>query len=481
MINNCLLCHNPKCTEACKVIDPARIIRSLYFDNEDTVVNQLNGNIPCEFCDGRCEKACVANVNIKEIISELSSKKTAKREIDYSCLKTDFCGISMENPFLLSSSVVASTYDMCARAFEAGWGGAAFKTVCLIDITEASPRFAAIKGDNGRVIGFKNIEQLSDHTVAENMEIFRRLKENYPTKFILASIMGQNEDEWEELSRLCEENGADAIELNFSCPNMQEDGLGSDIGQVPELVERFTRAAKRGAKIPVLAKLTPNVATMSPAAEAAVRGGADGIAAINTIKSVIGVNPLTFVSAPAVKGKSAIGGYSGNAVKPIALRFISELGQNEKLKGQHITGMGGIETWRDALEFILMGSGSVQVTTAVMQYGYRIIDDLKAGLNYYLTQMGIKSVKDIVGAGLASISDTTDVLERDTVLFPKFNRDKCIGCGRCEISCNDGGHQAIKFIKRKPKLDGSKCVGCHLCILVCPENAISPAKKRITR
>ena len=483
----CVLCGDAPCTKVCPKINPGDALKSVWFDNEDIAALSLPADNPCLDCSALCEVGCVKNgqVPIQELITTLIDDVRPTCEIDIPLdeerLKCDICGIPLENPFLLSSSVVASTYDMCARAFEAGWAGVCFKTVCSLDIHEASPRFSAIMGDNGSITGFKNIEQLSDHTVAENMEIFRRLKENYPTKFILASIMGQNEDEWEELSRLCEENGADAIELNFSCPNMQEDGLGSDIGQVPELVERFTRAAKRGAKIPVLAKLTPNVATMSPAAEAAVRGGADGIAAINTIKSVIGVNPLTFVSAPAVKGKSAIGGYSGNAVKPIALRFISELGQNEKLKGQHITGMGGIETWRDALEFILMGSGSVQVTTAVMQYGYRIIDDLKAGLNYYLTQMGIKSVKDIVGAGLASISDTTDVLERDTVLFPKFNRDKCIGCGRCEISCNDGGHQAIKFIKRKPKLDGSKCVGCHLCILVCPENAISPAKKRITR
>ena len=350
-----------------------------------------------------------------------------------------------------------------------------------MNIHEASPRFSAIKGDNGSIIGFKNIEQLSDHSLSENMEIFRRLKENYPTKFILASIMGQNEAEWESLAKLCEENGADAIELNFSCPNMQETGLGSDIGQVPELVERFTRAAKRSTTIPVLAKLTPNVATMSPATEAALRGGADGVAAINTIKSIAGVSPYTYVSAPAVKGRSAVGGYSGNAVKPIALRFVAEIGQNPKLNGKHISGMGGIETWRDALEFILMGAGSIQITTAVMQYGYRIIDDLKAGLNYYLAQMGIKSVRDIIGAGLDSVSDTTDVLERDTILFPAFDLDKCNGCGRCVISCNDGGHQAIRFDDRRPKLDGSKCVGCHLCRLVCPEDAIAEAKKRINR
>ena len=348
-------------------------------------------------------------------------------------LKTQLCGIPLENPFLLSSSVVGSTYDMCARAFEAGWAGVSFKTIYTIDIHEASPRFSAIKGDSGGIIGFKNIEQLSDHSVAENMAIFRKLKQNYPTKFILASIMGKNDDEWEELSRLCEENGADAIELNFSCPNMADGELGSAIGQVPELVERFTKAARRGAKIPILAKLTPNVAQMSPAAEAAVRGGADGIAAINTIKSIIGVNPDTYVSAPEVHGMSAVGGYSGNAVRPIALRFIAELSKNPALSDKHISGMGGIETWQDALEFILLGAGTVQVTTAVMQYGYRIIDDLKSGLNLYLAEKGFSSLEEVRGRAVNLVSETTDVLERDTVAFPKFHREKCVGCGRCVI------------------------------------------------
>ncbi len=482
---SCVLCRDAPCSRACTKTDPAAALKSIWFDNEDIASLYLPEENPCANCSAPCEEACVraGKVPVKKLLSLLAENVRPQCEIelpeDENRLKCDICGVPLENPFLLSSSVVASTYDMCARAFEAGWGGICFKTVCSFDIHEASPRFSAITGDNGSIIGFKNIEQLSDHSVVENMEIFRKLKSNYPNKFILASIMGQNEAEWEELSRLCEENGADAIELNFSCPNMQEDGLGSDIGQIPELVERYTRAAKRGTKIPVLAKLTPNIANMSPAAEAAMRGGADGLAAINTIKSIIGVNPLTFVSAPAVKGKSAIGGYSGNAVKPIALRFISELGQNEKLHGLHISGMGGIETWRDALEFMLMGSGTVQVTTAVMQYGYRIIDDLKAGLNYYLAQMGIRSVKDIIGAGLDSVSDTTDVLDRGTILFPKFDTDKCIGCGRCVISCNDGGHQAIKFDDRVPKLDGSRCVGCHLCLLVCPEKAIASGKKRI--
>ena len=427
---NCALCHDAPCSSACGRLDPASLLRSVWFENEDTAAGALPDEKPQ----------------------------------DENRLRTQMCGIPMENPFLLSSSVVASTYDMCARAFEAGWAGAAFKTICSLEIHEASPRYSAINGDNGTIIGFKNVEQLSDHSVEENMEVFRRLKANYPTKFILASIMGKDDEDWERLARLCEENGADAIELNFSCPNMAEGGLGSDIGQVPELVERFTAAARRGTKIPILAKLTPNVDKMSPAAEAALKGGADGIAAINTIKSIIGVNPHTYVSAPSVHGMSAVGGYSGNAVKPIALRFIAEMGHNPKLKDMHISAMGGVESWMDALEFIMLGAGSVQVTTAVMQYGYRIIDDLKSGLNLYLAAKGLDNVEQIKGVGLDTVSDTTDVLERDTIVYPKFNLSKCIGCGRCEM--------------RKPRMDAGKCVGCHLCVLVCPQRAIRSSGRR---
>ena len=484
----CVLCQDALCSKAFGKLDPAGLLRSIWFDNEKPAAARLSGPNPCVTCSAPCEDACVRShqVPIRDLITRLHEDIRPQLEIpepdNYERLRTELCGVPLENPFLLSSSVVASTYEMCARAFEAGWAGAAFKTICSFDIHEASPRFSAITGDNGSIIGFKNIEQLSDHSVAENMEIFRRLKAKYPTKFILASIMGQSDPEWEELSRLCEENGADAIELNFSCPNMAEDGLGSDIGQVPELVERFTAAARRGTKLPILAKLTPNVTAMSPAAEAAKRGGADGIAAINTIKSIIGVNPHTYVSAPSVHGMSAVGGYSGNAVKPIALRFIAELGQNPSLQGMHLSAMGGVENWSDALEFILLGAGSIQVTTAVMQYGYRIIDDLKAGLNYYLAEKGLSSVAEAAGLALDSVSDTTDVLERDTVLFPRFHREKCIGCGRCAISCADGGHQAIRLgSDRKPILDGKNCVGCHLCVLVCPERAISSGRKRIAK
>ncbi|MDO5132362.1 MAG: NAD-dependent dihydropyrimidine dehydrogenase subunit PreA [Eubacteriales bacterium] len=484
----CVLCQDAPCSRACSRLDPAAMLRSIWFGNERAAADRFPDPNPCADCSAPCEAACVRphRVAVRALMTKLSAEVKPDLEIHASGkadrLRTDLCGIPLENPFLLSSSVVGSTYDMCARAFEAGWAGVSFKTICSFEIHEASPRYSAVTGDNGSIIGFKNIEQLSDHSVEENMRVFRQLKENYPSKFILASIMGQDDAEWEYLAGICEENGADAVELNFSCPNMMEEGLGSDIGQVPELVEQFTAAARRGTKIPVLAKLTPNVARMSPAAEAAMRGGADGIAAINTIKSITGVNPHTYVTAPSVRGMSAVGGYSGCAVKPISMRFIAEMGRNPALDGLHISAMGGIETWKDALDYILLGADSVQVTTAVMQYGYRIVDDLRSGLEYYLEEKGFESVKEARGLALDSVSETTDVLERDTVVFPKFHAEKCIGCGRCAISCADGGHQAIRLSEaRKPVFNGRKCVGCHLCVLVCPARAITPGRKRIPK
>lgn len=483
---SCLLCKDAPCTDACGKLDCGKLLQSVWFANADSAAVRLPDNNPCINCDAQCEKACISRgtVNIRSIVSRLYEQKKSTQDIDlpsYGLLRTDICGVEFENPFILSSSVVASNYDMCARAFEAGWAGVSYKTICSMDIHEASPRFSAIYGSDGAIVGFKNIEQLSIHSVADDMEIFRRLKANYPNKRIIASIMGKDEAEWGVLAARCEESGADLIELNFSCPNMMEEGFGSDIGQCPELVERYTRSAKSACTLPVLAKLTPNTANMKEAAEAAKRGGADGFAAINTIKSIIGVNPHTYISSPAVHGRSAVGGYSGQAVKPIALRFVAELAQNKELSGMPVSGMGGIETWEDALEFIMLGCSTVQMTTSVMQYGYRIIDDLKEGLALYLARKGVKSVKEAVGIALENVDPNTDELERDSIIYPKFLRTRCVGCGRCAISCADGGHQAIRFgADRKPILEPKKCVGCHLCVLVCPEKAIVPGRKRIT-
>ncbi|MCR4855030.1 MAG: NAD-dependent dihydropyrimidine dehydrogenase subunit PreA [Erysipelotrichaceae bacterium] len=473
---NCLLCYEARCSKACGVMEPDRILRSLYFRNDAVVRNEIPDTIPCKDCDGRCEEICPVHFNIREVLSSLKASGHGRKKIDTSVLKTDFCGIPLENPFLLSSSIVSSTYDMCARAFDAGWAGAAFKTICLMDIIEASPRFSAIKGDNNEIIGFKNIEQLSEYSLEENIKVFRKLKKDYPHKFLLVSIMGRDEKEWAYLADLIDKECADALELNFSCPNMTENETGSDVGQIPELVEKYCRVVKKHTKLPFIAKLTPNVAHIEDAADAAIRGGADGVAAINTIKSLIEV------SADPREGsfRASIGGLSGDAVKPVALRFISELGKDEKLKGKHISAMGGIETWMDAMEFIALGANTVQVTTAVMQYGQRIIDDMISGAALHLNMIGLDSIDDFRGTSLNEIVPV-EQLDRSFIIYPKFNREKCVGCGRCYISCNDGGHQAIRIIDGHPLLDTKRCVGCHLCVLVCPNDAIVSSEVKVPK
>lgn len=501
-LNRCLLCDNAPCTGSCsRGLPVSDILRSIYFHNGMGALEKTGGE-RCTDCDAPCESACVLGkksfpVRIKSIISSLY--EGAKNVVDSGIvnegqlkgaftqssepdISADICGVKLENPFLLSSSVVASNYEMCAKAFRAGWAGAAFKTICTFPQHEASPRFSAITNHSNSFCGFKNIEQLSDHSVSENMEVFRRLKAEFPTKVIIASIMGKNEKEWTQLAQECERAGADVIECNFSCPNMESDSLGITIGQDAALIEKFTAAVRRGTKLPVLAKMTPNITDMVPMAAAAKRGGADGIAAINTINSITGVNIDTMTAEPDVHGHSIVGGYSGQAVKPIALRFISDLAKSGELKGMHLSGMGGIENWEDAVEFISLGAGSVQITTAVMQYGYRIIEDLTGGLRYYLKVKGFDSLGAVKGAAVQSIVPHNQ-LERGTVLFPKFDYAKCVGCGRCYISCYDGGHQAISFdlSLRQPRLDGKKCVGCHLCRLVCPSKAIGVAVRRIER
>ena len=482
-ILSCVLCHDAPCSKKCKDFDIARILRALRFENYEEAGRLLVDNYD-EKSIKEAEAVCPSNVDLSSILNQLKQDKIdfegtkGMDNIDLSC---DICGVKLENPFLLSSSVVASNYDMCARAFEMGFAGISFKTISLMEMHEASPRFSANKNFNGDWFGFKNIEQLSDHSVEENMEIFRKLKQNFPTKVIVASIMGRNEKEWEYLAKKVEEAGADVIECNFSCPNMEEEGTGSDIGQDENACKRFVSATRRGSKLPILAKMTPNITDIRVPAIKSIEGGADGISAINTIKSITGVNLDTMVALPSVHGHSMLGGYSGQAVKPISLRFIYELASCDKLKNCHISAMGGITTWRDAVEYILLGAGSLQMTTAVMQYGCRIIDDLISGLKIYMAQRNYTSISQFKGKGIDSVVNN-DLLERDTVVFPVFNKETCIGCGRCFISCRDGGHQAISFDNenRVPILDGKKCVGCQLCSLVCPVNSIKQSK-RISR
>jgi dihydropyrimidine dehydrogenase (NAD+) subunit PreA len=284
--------------------------------------------------------------------------------------------------------------------------------------------------------------------------------------------MGRTEEEWIELAKMAEQAGVDAVELNFSCPQMRLTGMGSDVGQNPELILFYTAYVKHNVNIPVIPKMTPNITQINKPAMGGYFAGADAISAINTIKSV------TMSDNASVSQKKTVSGYSGRAIKPIALRHILEMAKNPIMKNVQFSGIGGIETWRDALEFIQLGCRNVQVCTAVMQYGYRIIDDLVLGLQTYMRQRGVKHLSDLVGEELPNFV-TPSNLDRSTIVYPTIDTERCIGCGRCYTSCMDGGHQAITFdtATRRPHIVGTRCVGCHLCRLVCPTGAIGMSKR----
>ena len=474
----CLLCHEAPCAKACLHELPVdRIIRSYRFENAAGAVNRLPNTLPCADCEGKpCLGACVKRrinrpVPIDGMMDQLASfERVAAAGAD---LSIGFCGVHCESPFFLSSSVVASNYEMIAKAFDMGWAGVAFKSIGTFVPEEVSPRFDTLHKEGLPFVGFKNIEQISEYPLEQNLNCIRRLKACYPQKVIIASIMGQDEAEWTYLAECVTEAGVDIIECNFSCPHMAANGLGSDVGQNPELVANFTRAVIKGTHLPVLAKMTPNIGNMEIPAMAAMEAGATGIAAINTIKSIMNVNMDTFASGPDVEGRTSVGGYSGKAVKPIALRFIHSMKSCAALKDVPVSGMGGIETWRDAAEFLALGCENIQITTAVMQYGYRIIEDLIEGMKLYLSSHGYSSVTEIVGRALPKIIDADD-LNRDSICYPRFDRSGCVGCGRCYLSCRDGGHQALRQDDNgHPIMDAGKCVGCHLCVTVCPARAIS--------
>lgn len=393
-------------------------------------------------------------------------------------LSIDFLGFKCENPFFLSSSPVGSSYEMCARFLEAGGAGVVYKTLTTTIPEECSPRFDAQRKEATAFIGFKNMEQTSDKPYQENLDMMKKLKEDFPDKLIIGSIMGMDEDNWEEMARDYTALGLDMLELNFSCPQMTYEGMGSDVGASVDLIDKYVKAARRGSHLPLIAKMTPNIEKMEIPARAAIKAGAQAISTINTIKAITGMDFDNFTCLPVVNGKSSISGFSGKASKPIALRFITNMAQDPELQGIPISGMGGIETWEDAAEFLMVGASHLQFTTSVMQYGYRIVEDMISGLSIYLAEKGFEKLEDFVGIALKNIIPADDI-DRDFKIQVKIDYDKCVSCGRCYISCLDGAHQAIEWNdeERKPTILDDKCVGCQLCLLVCPVyDCITPGK-----
>jgi dihydropyrimidine dehydrogenase (NAD+) subunit PreA len=385
-------------------------------------------------------------------------------------LPVDFCGLKFKNPFLLSSSPVSNSAEMVERAFEAGWSGVVFKTLNSdrLPITHPSPRMHCINYGKKQGIAFQNVEQISDRSLKHNLLDFLYLKKRFPDRPIIASIMGFFEDEWVYLSKACEDNGADMLELNFSCPHMCIEGSGYKIGQSFHLIERFTSAVKKAVSIPVMAKMTPNITDMIEPALYAKQGGADAISAINTVRGISSIGLDDWVPRPNVFGKGAISGTSGPAVKPIGLNFIAAMAKSEIL-ALPLSGIGGIETWIDALEYLLVGATTIQVTTGIMHYGYRIVEDMIEGLSDYMTLRGISRISDLIGKALPHLHET-DKFDLNRQGVASYNLDQCIGCGQCVIVCNDAGGQALEWNskKRRPGLDENKCLSCMLCQFVCP-------------
>lgn len=391
-----------------------------------------------------------------------------------------FCGKKFRNPFMLSSSPVSNCADMIEKAFELGWAGVSFKTIASdsAGIIHPSPRMYPYRCGNERLVGLQNVEQISDRKLSENLRDLQRLKKKFPDRVLMASIMGFSTDEWCMLAKACEDSGADMLELNFSCPHLSIEGGGYKVGQEDGLVEKFTAAVKHSCKIPVVAKMTPNITDINGPAMSAKKGGADAISAINTIRSISEIGLDDYVSRPNVFGKGAISGYSGPAVKPIALRFIAEMAQNKAL-ALPLSAMGGIETWVDALEFLLVGATTLQVTTGIIHYGYQIVEDLVEGLSDYMAVKNIARVSELIGRALPNLTETSEFdLKRQG--RADYDLERCIGCGQCYVVCADAGGSALGWdvLKRRPVLDKNKCLSCMICKAVCPVSGMIGYKEK---
>ncbi len=395
-------------------------------------------------------------------------------------LSINFAGIRSPNPFWLASAPPTNTGDQVKRAFDAGWGGAVWKTIGE-PIVNVSSRYATVDLGGTRIMGLNNIELITDRPIETNIREIREVKKRYPDRAVIASLMVEPKREaWHDIVKRVEDAGCDGLELNFGCPHgMSERGMGAAVGQVPEYTCQITEWAKEVARTPVIVKLTPNITDVTWAARAAKKGGADAVSLINTINSIMGVDLDTFTPRPDVNGRSSHGGYCGPAVKPIALNMVSSVAKDTAV-GLPISGIGGISTWRDAAEFILVGSTSVQVCTAVMKYGFRIIEDLCDGLSNYLDGKGLGSLGELRGRALPGVVNWEE-LDLNYKIIADVNQDKCIGCGLCYTACNDGAHQAIaaraEHGRTRVDILNDACVGCNLCSLVCPVDGCITMKR----
>jgi len=386
-------------------------------------------------------------------------------------LSIDFAGIKSPNPFWLASAPPTNSGAQIQRAFDLGWGGAVWKTLS-VPIINVSSRLGSLDYGSARMMGLNNIELTTGRTWEVNVKEIRETKKKYPKNALLVSLMIESKKEaWQEAVKEMNDTGCDGLELNFGCPHgMCERGMGSAVGQVPEYTQMITEWVTEVAEVPTLVKLTPNVTDVTHVARAAAGAGADGISLINTVGSIMGVNLDTFAPLPAVDGKGTHGGYCGPAVKPIALNMVSACARDPKV-GIAISGIGGIATWQDAVEFMALGATSVQVCTAVMHYGYRIVEDMIDGLSNWMDEKGYRKCTDFIGKAVPNVLDWGD-LNLNYKLIARIDSDLCIGCELCHVAAWDGAHQCIDLEMgnghRVPVINETECVGCNLCALVCP-------------
>lgn len=387
-------------------------------------------------------------------------------------LRTDFVGIRSPNPFWLASAPPTDKQINVERAFRAGWGGVVWKTLGLDPhvVNVNGPRYGVVYGADRRVLGLNNIELITDRPLEVNLREIKQVKRDWPDRAMVVSLMVPcDEASWRTILPLVEETGADGVELNFGCPHgMSERGMGSAVGQVPEYIEMVARWCKANTRMPVIVKLTPNITDIRHPARAALKGGADAVSLINTVSSITSVNLDTFSPEPSIDGRGSHGGYCGPAVKPIALNMVAEIARDPATRGLPISGIGGVTTWRDAAEFMALGAANVQVCTAAMTYGFRIVEELIAGLGHWMDGKGHADLAAFRGRATPNVADWKD-LNLNYVTKARIDPDLCIRCGRCFAACEDTSHQAIAM---KPgrvfEVIDAECVACNLCVAVCP-------------